>query len=76
MAELISPTTIAKWKHFRRLWRRALKDEDWFNARAHAGDFLIYCEKHGWPDWWSEAERVISDCELARQRQTPDRIFG
>jgi hypothetical protein len=66
-----------KWIMFRNRWRRAITREDWTVARRHAGDFIIYCEKHNaWPDWWSEAERVIDDAELKTQLNKPDPHFG
>jgi hypothetical protein len=56
------------WKRYRARARRANTQERWSDVIDIVRAFNAYCERYGWPDWWSDMERLERDAIDARVR--------
>jgi len=57
------------WKRYKMLARRATTLRRWSDVIDIVREFNAYCTDNGWPDWWSDMERMERDAISARVRE-------
>jgi len=57
---------------FRTNTRAASQREDWQAVIDQVAAFEAWCDKHFWPDWWADMDRLRRDAEAELRREHDD----